>query len=48
MVIEINDSNMVNFSNFKELILILVRMVIFLNYLFNKVFNNLKFCENIL
>lgn len=34
MVIEINDSNMVNFSNFKELILILIKMVIFLNYLF--------------
>lgn len=48
MVIEISDSNMVNFSNFKELILILVRMVIFMNYLLKKVFNNLKFCENIL
>lgn len=36
MVIEINDSNMVNFSNFKELILILVRMVIFMNYLLKK------------
>lgn len=48
MVTETNDSNMANLSNFKELILILARMVTLINHLPNKMFNNLKFCENIL